>query len=62
MTRDEFEIVDGYVSNLETVRDLVVDGKFEEAQSFAKGDWDDVYSAYESLVSSFSSEEENDDE
>ena len=50
MTKDEYEIVDNYVSNLETVKDLVVEGKFEEAQAFAKSDWDDVYTAYENLI------------
>ena len=48
MTKDEYEIVDNYVSNLETVKDLVVEGKFEEAQAFAKSDWDDVYTAVKS--------------
>jgi hypothetical protein len=57
MTKDEYEIVDNYVSNLETVKDLVVEGKFEEAQAFAKSDWDDVYTAYENLVSQFESDE-----
>ena len=57
MTKDEYEIVDNYVSNLETVKDLVVEGKLEEAQAFAKSDWDDVYTAYENLVSQFESDE-----
>lgn len=57
MTKDEYEVVDNYVSNLETVKDLVVEGKFEEAQAFAKSDWDDVYTAYENLVSQFESDD-----
>ena len=44
MTKDEYEIVDNYVSNLET-------------QAFAKSDWDDVYTAYENLVSQFETDE-----
>lgn len=61
MTVDEYEVVDGYVSNLETVKDLVVEGKFEEAQAFAKTDWEDVYSAYTTLMSQFVSEDSEED-